>query len=548
MYYIATSSSGAALYAITTGGVVTALTIPSGIALSPVLHPRILTFNGQIFLARSGTVNFWIDPLDNAVRPMHIPPPTNGPLLAAGSSTGLTGTYRGAVAYFLKDPTGAIVNLSPLSPVSPAVAISGKDLAWTNIPTYGNTSLYLPTGTEYIFGRRLYRTTNAGASYFALMDLDDNATTAINNAMVDSQLSLLPAAVNLSNPPGAITGTGFSQFCVWKNRLFGVTFAQVGADIVWFTEVNQFYGWSVDNQLKTTPQGADNIGVSGFLPRRNSLGILKRDRVLKLIGTSADDFEVVTVNEGVGSVSGETCVVIRDVAYFLGNDGVYTWDDDGLKNISEDSVHPWFTTDTYFNRALFGNAFAKWNPYENTYELHLAAAGSSNIDRWVSYSIERKMWLGPNKTAAFTPSSVGLLLDSIGGSFLPVIAGTDGYIYNMNTTGDDIPGGGAAVAIDAFVNSRWFFQNDPEVTKYWGELRVFNRIESGGTMTITPYLGGLGAAAGATISHDMTKDRERLRRIGVGRLLQLKFAQAATGRKFQLYGGEIDPVYIIGAR
>ena len=73
------------------------------------------------------------------------------------------------------------------------------------------------------------------------------------------------------------------------------------------------------------------------------------------------------VAEGVGPQSHDAIVIIRDVAYFLGGDGVYIWGPEGLTNISRDTVNPWFASDTYFNRSKYSIAWAYWNQLLDSY-------------------------------------------------------------------------------------------------------------------------------------------------------------------------------------
>lgn len=553
MYYLA--QAGANLKAITTAGVLAGLTLPSGITVSATVRGRFAIFNQQIFFVRAGTVNLWIDPYDNTVRPMNIQPPLSPPDLAAGSGSGLSGKYRGQVAYFVKNPAGEVVNLSPLSPLSLQTStLANKDLSWTNIPISPDASQFVSATSDYVFGRRLFRTAAGGTDTFELIDIDDNITTTILDTMPDASLSLLPASPDLGVPPGARPGTALGLLVEWKNRLWGVSTRADELDLVLFTEIDEFYAWNPDNVLKARPIGADAFGVTGFLPRRDFLGIGKRDRLLKVIGSTPDDFEVVEVSAHVSCVAPESCVVIRDVAYFLGLDGVYRWDDSGVVNISRATVDSWFTKDVVFNRSRFPNAFAGWNPTTNAYELHLAAAGSSNEDRWIAYHIDAGEWLGPHKTDAFTPTCAGLLQASTD-AFTPAIGGSDGFIYLQNqATPSDVPGGSSAVAIDAFAQAK-FHQGEidapaPDIMHYFGRLILLTRKESSGTMTVTPYLATRvdNPTAGAAITHDLTTGGETLRRIGVSNLCSLKFAQASAGKRFLIYAYDFDRVYEVGRR
>lgn len=538
-FYLA--HAGTALQAIKSDGTVTTLTLPSGVTISSSIRGVFAVLNQQVLFVYAGTKSLWIDPFDLTVRPMHILPPINSPTIAAGASTGLTGAYRCGVAYAVKSSyDGSIVNRSPVTGPSLAVTLANQDASYTNIPVSPDTNVNC---------RILYRTAAGGSDLFECLQIDDNVTTAIKDALSDAALDDLPADPGLGVAPGAQPGTALKLLTAWKSRLWGVSARIDEQDDVRYTEVDQFYGWSDTNSLPAYPRGEDIYGVVALAPRRNALGLLKRERVLSVIGSSSEDFEVIIVAEGVGCCAPESMVVIRDKVYWLGLDGVYRWDDSGVVCISRNSVDPWFTTDAVFNRSRFPNAFAKWNPLTNSYDLHLAALGSSVEDRWVSYHLDKEEFLGPHKTAAFTPTCAALL-ESSTSTLVPVIAASDGYVYVMNQAAStDITGAGVSNAIEGIVEPRWHAMDDPDVFKYWGRLSVLSRIQTAGVqMTITPYVGRLDAAAQATITHDLTTGREIFRRLGVGPLCRLKFSQNTIAWGFVLYGYEISPVHEVGKR
>lgn len=548
MFYIA--QAGSSLQVIQTDGTIQTLALPAGVTINAAIRGRFVVFAQQIFFVNAGTVNLWIDPFDFTVRPMNIKPPIGAPSLAAGASTGLTGVYRTAVAFYVKNQAGDVVNLSPLGPLSLAsVSLANQDLAITNIPLSPDASKFVSATSTYVFGRRVYRTAAGGTDLFELLDLDDNATASINTSLSDTALGTLPASLDLGLPPGSIPDTGLSLIVEWKGRLWAVSSKVDEVDQLLFTEVDQFYGWSPDSEINAVPIGADRFGVTGFLRRRDYLGVAKRDRLLKVIGSSPDDLELVIVAEGAGCVAPESCVVIRDKGYYLGLDGVYQWDDSGAVCISRATVDPWFTTDATFNRARFVNAFAGWNPVANTYDLHLAALGSNVEDVWISYHLDSGEFLGPHKTAAFTPSCRALL-EAASDAYLPVIGGADDYVYVMNqAAASDISGAAVTSAIEAFFEPRWHFNKAPDITHYWGRLSIISRFQvAGSQLTITPYVGRLDAAAQTDITHDMTLGREMLRRLGVGPLCRLKFYQKQSGKGFVVYGYEIKPTFEVGLR
>lgn len=547
MFYLI--QAGSSLQAAQTTGTVTTLTLPSGVTISSTIKGKFAILDQKMVFVGAPTVSLWIDPLDLTVRPMHILPPLNAPTLAAGAGTGLTGAYRCGVGYATKNAAGIIVNRSPVTGPSVAVSVTNKDLDYTNIPISPDSNVNC---------RILYRTAASGADLFELLQIDDNVTVAVSsNAMTDATLSDQIADPTIDIAPGAVPGTSLTLITEWKSRLWGVSGRFDERDDLRYTEVNQFYGWSAENSLPAYPRGEDAFGITGLARRRDALGILKRSRVMKVIGSSNDDFEVIILAVGPGCCAPESVVVIQDRAYFLGLDGVYRWDDSGVVCISRDAVDPWFTTDTYFNRARFPDAFGSWNPVTNAYELQLASIAGSTLDRWVTFHIDanggKGEWLGPHSTSACTPTCRAQL-ETATGLYVPAIGASDGFIYQQNSgTAFDAPGPlfGTHLAISARIDTKWHADQFPDAVHFWGRLSVLARIEgaeTAGTLTITPFVGRLGASGGTPLSMNTTLGRQILGRLGVGPLMKLSFTQATSGTRFLLYGYEVKPVFEVGVR
>jgi hypothetical protein len=510
------AQGGATLYKVDlTTGTATALTLPTGVTLSTTRRPKFAVLNQWVAMVNSPTRNLVIDP-EGIVRVMVPRPPTVGPSVVAGGSTGLTGAYLYALSNVVLNSDGELLLESPLSPLSKSVTLANNDASLTD----------LEIAPDSITHRRLYRTV-AGGSYptlYKVMDVEGNVATAVLDNVSDTTLPLLPAMPStLTSPPGTLPGMRFKNIVEWKSRFWGISDNPSLIDTVFATETNKVYAWP--NQLVAYPTGQDEKGIIGFAVRKNQLGLLKRNGLWQISGTSGSTGIAITntsvqqVANAPGSLSAETTKTVPgDRVLYLGRDGVYEWSDQGVQNISKDQVHPWFTTDTYFNRAQFVNAFARYNEKLNQYELHLAAAGSSNIDRWVSFNLTTRKWYGPHVTALFTPSSA---CDVVDGDGLPVtlIGGTDGVIYvgNQSTYRD-----GAATVIDMDCFGPFHSCDEPDVEHYWGQLSMLTKIEASGTLSVTPYVGGLDAAAQSAISHTLTTGREKLRRLGDGRLMRLR--------------------------
>lgn len=542
MFYL--SQAAAALQTITTGGTVATLSLPSGVTVNSAIRGIIVAFAQQLFVVRSGSINLFIDPADPdlTVRPMSIPPPIAPPDLAAGSGTGLTGAYRTKVSYYLKNPAGKVLIESPLSESSLPATLANKDLDISNIPISPDASMFVSATSPYIFGRRIYRTVAGGAVFFQMLDIDDNVMTHVLSTLADDSLSTLPADPALGNPPGTIPGTSLDNMAVWNSRLWAKASALDRVDHLIYTEIDEFGAWPPENDLLAKPIGEDQFGITGFLPRRDELGVAKRGRLMKVIGTTNDDFQVITVAEGAGCIAPFSCCVIKDIGYYLGLDGVYEFGPDGVHSLSLQKVQPWFLTDDYFNRSLFYQAVGNYNPRNDSYDLHLCAAGSTVLDRWISFDLSRREWLGPHKTAAFTPTARGLLRDA-GGAYLPVMASSGGNLYTMNQgPSDDATG----IAIDWI--TKWFSANAPDYMHFWDQMTLFLKKQAAGTLVITPRVGDMAAADGTPQSINMaTSDRSRLARWGAGRLLRLQFTHSTAAQDVELYGAE-QPFVEIGRR
>ena len=349
----------------------------------------------------------------------------------------------------------------------------------------------------------------------------------MSDDQTDASLSLVAAPTLGSVPNLALVAS-------WRGRLWGVDRAKV--DYVSYTEAGLQYSWPNTNLLPIGRQGSDLRGVTALIARRDALGVGRQQGLFQITGTSNSDFRVVTLAENIGVESQETVKVYKDIAYFLGKDGVYSWGADGLKNLSDNKTRAWFNTDTYFNRARFQYAFASIDSVKNRYRLHLAAAGSSTEDRWVEYDIVDGSWWGPHKTAALTPVSADGTTDANGAQF-PLIGSSNGYLWKDQATRTD----DTATAIDFDVDTKRHDGNSPMQDKMFGELTVIQMTQSTGRMTVTPSVGDLDAAAKTqTLQSDLTMSSRMIGRVGVGSAVKLNFSQATAGQNVQLLGYELE--------
>lgn len=545
MFYLV--QAGSAIYVVSeSGNVYQQLTMPAGVTVDATKRARFAVIDQKVVISNAPTVNVWVDPATFNVYKLAIAAPATPLAAAQGAATGgLAGAYLWKYS-FIHTISGVLVNESPLSPaMSGPVTINGT-ASLTSI------SVDATAGTPTT-GRRIYRTAAGGSDYFnTFEDINDNTTTTQSDTDADASLDLLPADPTVTNAASGSDGVSQMTLLVeHKDILFGVGSQPALVDTLQYTNAKQMYAWSGNNQIPAPPSGADAFGVTGMASRRDGLCVFKRARLLKLIGSSNADFAIEVIMERVGCLAADSLVIINDTLYWLGADGVYSWDDnDTISCVSREQVDPWFTTDTYFDRSQFPSAWGNWNPVTNCYELSMVPAGGSGLTAWVAFELTSSKWFGPHLTGALTPTGRQLLRTE-GGIWRPMMGGSDGYLYAQNSDGaDDISGAG----IHAAVVSSWavtpMANGDPTLTHYWGEVHATYREENAGiTLTLTPTVGDLQTASTFTITIPLSNGtRTRLRRIGVGALCSLQFDQNALGARFLIYGLDITPVALVGRR
>lgn len=525
-------AAGGTLYKVTTAGVATAITLPTGVTLSTTRRARMAVMGRTIIVSNGATRTLFVDPKDVA-RPLLLRAPTSPPILTAGSAGAYTGTRRARYSFAIRDPdSGALLAESPLSPVSASVAFAAKIIVCSDVAVSPDADVNL---------RRLYTTATNGSAYFPWLDLDGNTQTTFSDETSDAQLGTVAAPTNLGLAPGMTNGSFMTLLCEWKGHLWGV--GDVDVDTLLFSDAALAYAWPTANAFPIRPLGFDEFGITGLMPRRDELGVARRNVLWKIVGSTSATFEPVKVVDGKGCIAPDSVVIIRDVAYFLAEDGLYAWDSSGIMPISDDKARDWFTTDDYFNRARFPYAVGKYNPKYHTYELHLSAAGSTALDRWVTLDLASKTWWGPHKSDKFTPTHAGQLLDA-NSLWYPVVGGSDGYLYqqNQSTFADQ----GTAIAIEGV--SAFHHGGAPDIEKEWLDPTLISKIESAtGNLSLAIKVGGLNASVAKTFVADLRKGRQRFNIIGPGRLMQMTFTESTLNQGCELYGYEV-PWFPLGRK
>lgn len=532
--------AGTGLQLISDDGTVSApLTLPTGVTLRADVPPRFFVFKRYVVLVNTPSQPLTID-ATGTVRLLSPRAPRFAPTLSAQSTGTLSGVFRSKYTFVVMDGLGNIISESDYSPVGGP----------TTLATQALRAASLDLSPDQISGRRLYRTTDNGAVYFQWVDLDGNTLTSVQDDLADAGLSLFAAPI-LGTPPRLTTIAEF------RGRLFGV--GDIDVDHLRYTEAGIQYAWPEDNIIEIPAVGSDSFGVVALVPRREALGVGRRNSLIQVTGSGVEtfdadgnfltiDFDVVILSKELGIESQESVKVYRDTAYFLWKDGVYSWNSEGIKCISDGddaggkSVRSWFTSGDFFNADMFPHAFAHIDGDTPKYRLFLASAGSSVINRWIEYNIQDGTWFGPHLTTLFTPTSA-FNRQNDADKDTPVIGATDANLYTEQETRTD----GLTTVITLDVVGKRHDLNEPDKDKYWGEISVIGKAQTG-ILTVTSRAGELNATRTISQQSDMAKSRQRLGRLGKGKHVQIEFVNAEVGVDVELYGYTIDPVNIIGRR
>lgn len=525
MSYFSILQAGTSLQLMDVNGVLTTLTLPTGVTLDASKTPRFTVFGRYVIMVNSPTRPITID-AEGIVRVLVPRPPRTIITLTSTAGGSLSGTFLVKQSFLILDVDGNIISESALGPLSPGITISAKFLTVSG----------LDLSPDDVSAIRLYRTTSNGTVYFPWFDVDGNTQTTALDDLPDAGLQLAAAPDGLGSAPDL---TMIKEF---RERLWGRS--RTAIDILRYTEARTMYAWSPGNEIVVPREGSDDRGITGIIARREGLAVARQDVLYQVTGENSTNFRLVKMKETIGVIATDSIVVYRDAVYFLARDGVYVWDDDGVKSLSDHKTRTWFTSDTYFNRARFQYAVGRIDPVKNKYQLLLSAVGSDVADRWIELDLDDNTWWGPHKTGAFTPSFVSTLLDA-NGLAMPVFGSTSGFVWKeQETRTDNIQTG---IAFD--VDGKFHDGGTPDIEKYFDTLSLISKIQStGGTLVITPKIAGFTGAADTAINANMALSRQRLRRIGgPARFAQFNFYHDTPAQDVEIVGYEL-PFLELGRR
>jgi hypothetical protein len=524
--------AGSTLYGMNSQGAITVLTLPTGVTLDSVKRPRFAVMGNFAIMVNSPSRPITID-ANLRVRVLTPNPPSSAITLSGVTTGTLSGTFGARQTYVVFDADGALIGESDFGPDATAVTITTKLLRAQG----------LTPSADSVNASRLYRTTTGTSTYFQWIDLEGNVQTEIRDDLSDAALDAI-AAPDLGTPPD------LSLVAEFKGRLFGI--ARDDVNHIRFSDIERPWAWPADFSEPMPRLGSDNRGCTGFVRRRDALGLGRSNGLYQLTGTSDDDFRIVNVSENCGVESPDSVAVYRDVAFFVWKDGVYQWDVNGITNVCEGKIQRWFTRNGTFNLSRLQYSFATIDPLRKRYKLFLASAGSAFENCWIEYDFVNKTWWGPHTSYALNPTSA-FTFSTDGGLTIPMIGASDGKarIERKRATDDD------ATAIDFDVVTSRQDMQDPVSQKYFGEVMVATKPGPRGTLLVYATSGDTDSvrfSKEAAFNDEppfetaLTAGHHRLGRVGLGQACKFRFRNNEADTDVNLRGYEVSPVHIVGDR
>lgn len=518
--------AGTNLYGVNTDGALSSpLTLPTGITLASSRIPRFARFKNYVVVVNTPSRPLSIGP-DGDIRVLTPAPPGSAMVLSNSNGGALSGTFTAKQTFVILDALGNVISESDYGPLSNTTTIVTDYLTASNVQI----------SPDEISARRIYRTATNGAVYFKWIDVSGNVSTVVSDDAPDATIGLV-ASPSLGTAPDLVL------IAEYGGRLWGV--GRNDGDNLRYTEAGVMYAWSALNTLPIPHVGDDRFGITALAPRRDTLGVGRRNNLTQVVGNQTANIRPINVSENLGILSQESVVTYRDTVFFLWRDGVYKWDANGIECVSDKAgVRSWFATGDYFNQSMFSQAFAVFDPVNTAYRLFLCTAGQTTPDCWVEYNLKTGKFYGPHKTAALDLSCAFMVRGSNDQPY-PMIGSREGYLVQDVETRSDVGGVPIAMRVEMCGHDAAV----PDHDKYFGTVSIHTEKESKGELTVTTSVGALDEEVeNEPTTHDLTQGRERLDRIGAGKHAGLVFENNELNQPVTIYGYEIDPINDLGRR
>lgn len=283
-----------AIYAATSGGSPTALTLPTALSASHMIN-SFAAYQQWAFFTNNADTPLKIDQLLNVTR-WGITAPAGAPTAAAGAAGNLNGQYAWVVTF-----GNASMESSP-SPISNTITLTNQQANLTAIPVSTDSQVTV---------RNIYRIGGLFGTFLLVGTINDNTTTTFTDNVAD--LNITGQQLELHRDPPQ----SFFSIAVHKDRVWGFGYTAQPSDL-WYSNFAE--PWGFDNTNGVIPVGRNQNGDDAVMASStgSALVLNKTHSLWVLYGDSPNDF----VRRPIANIG---CVSRRSVT--VGTDGKVYWID-----------------------------------------------------------------------------------------------------------------------------------------------------------------------------------------------------------------------------
>ena len=309
------------LWAVDSGGVGSIYFSVYGGTPAPLSLPNPLTPSQETYFASVGKWVFVSNGVDNPIKidtnlvvtNWGITAPVTAPTATATGVGGLFGNYNYFVTF------GNPVQESSQSPASNQVTAVNQNVQLTGVPVSTDPQVTL---------RYIYRVGGALGTIQRVGTINDNTTTTFLDTTPDNQVTGVFLVRRDPPPP-------FKIIIAHQERIFGFNIPTDDCQ-AWWSNLNEPWGFdSVNNVLEVGSNTAGDFGI-GLISTGSVLLLIKSRNPYAIYGQTDADFRagLQKIADNAGCLAGKSCQAIDGAGYWLGNQGVWSWNG-GLQQISD---------------------------------------------------------------------------------------------------------------------------------------------------------------------------------------------------------------------
>lgn len=284
--------------------------------------------------------------LDGTVREWGIEPPSAAPTIAAGSSTGLTGTYKARVTYLRKSGTTVLSESDP-SPESTGASLSNQSALIT----------WAASTDAQVTHVRVYRTLTGGDIYYVDQDVAIGSVS-VDSTTADSALGAI-VATDHDRPPSGIE-------LVAGPFYNGRVFATKGHFLYWSSAREPEY---------FPPENFIEIGRPEFpitaLAEYGGQVYAATQRELWYVQGAGSGFNAIPLRTMTGAPNRFCLLGVEGHGLFhVGIDGIYLYANSRDRKLTQDSFDPLWKRSVNDMQQVFNDSTRWIWQYENRLYFH----------------------------------------------------------------------------------------------------------------------------------------------------------------------------------